>query len=161
MKIAYSGSHGTGKSTSVYLEAYNQKDVNQSKTVCAMNEVARDCPFPINLESTYISQLWIFNNQIVREIEMSHRYDIIICDRTTVDCLAYTKAYGLNELYEHTYGLCKGWVKTYDRILFKTIENNPYFHEDGIRDDCAEFRKNIQEIMLSLYDEFDVDIVLQ
>ncbi len=159
MKIAYSGSHGTGKTSCVYSESYNQKMMNPSKSVCAMNEVARDCPFNINLDSTYISQLWIFNNQIVREIELSHRYDILICDRTVVDCIAYSKAFGLNDLYEHTYGLCKGWISTYDRIIFNTIENNPFYHEDGKR--CTVLRKEVQDIMLSIYDELNVELVLK
>lgn len=160
-KIAYSGAHGTGKTSCVYSESFNQKSANPTKSVCAMNEVARDCPFQINLNSTYLSQLWIFTNQIVREIELANRYDIIICDRTVVDCIAYSKVFGLEDLYQHTYELCKGWICTYDCIIFNTIENNPYFFDDGTRCDCGETRKKVQEIMLSIYDELNVDLILK
>ena len=57
MKIAISGSHGTGKSSYVYKKAQEEKIENPTKRISIVSEVARDCPFPINKTATEQSQL--------------------------------------------------------------------------------------------------------
>jgi signal recognition particle GTPase len=56
MKIAFSGSHGTGKTTSVYKECLNYKR-NQNKDVAIITEIARQCFLPINQNAPIVSQL--------------------------------------------------------------------------------------------------------
>ena len=45
-------------------------------------------------------------------------------------------------------------MNTYDIIYFKTIENNDYLKKDGVRDDDLEYRKNIEDLLLSFYYEY-------
>ena len=60
VKIAFSGTQGTGKSFSAYQKVAELKLHNPTKSVVIVNELATDSPFPINNEATRDSQLWIF-----------------------------------------------------------------------------------------------------
>ena len=174
-KIAFSGSHGTGKTTSVFRVSHEYKMSHPELTVCPFNEVARECPMSINLKSTFESQMWIFTNQIAKEIEFCNRYDLVVCDRTVIDCLAYCKVFGMNALFEMLYHTGEDWVRTYDSIYFNTIEKNPYNFEDGKRMDSGEgvgegnliicsgndIRQQVEKELLSIYDDMDVDLIMQ
>ena len=113
MKIAFSGSHGTGKTFSAYNKVVELKLQNKNKNICILNELARESPFPINRETTENSQLWIFLNQISEELEMDTKYDIIVCDRTVVDVLAYSEYKGFDRFVKILYPLEQEWIHTY------------------------------------------------
>lgn len=152
MKIAFSGTHGTGKTTSVYEHAYKLKLKYPNKKIIVLTEVAAECPLPINTDAKYESQLWIFNTQIKREIELSSKYDIVICDRTIVDNLAYSKLNGFHDLYESTLKLAVNYIESYSHIKVKLLKNNDHLHEDGIRDaKNIKFREDVEKIMVDTY----------
>ena len=66
MKIAFIGSHGVGKTTLCYDLAARLKRLDLN--VDMVKEVARECPLPINRETTLESQAWIIHSQIAEEI---------------------------------------------------------------------------------------------
>jgi len=152
MKIAFSGTHGTGKTTSVFELATKFKKDNTDKTVGIIAETARRCPLPINKDSTEMSQLWIFAEQMKFEIEYCEWYDIVICDRSIIDSIAYTYVGGYYELANRKLETAKSFMNTYDKIIFKTIKSNNYIYDDGIRDSKdLDYRKKIEDKMLELY----------
>jgi cytidylate kinase len=57
MKIAFSGSHGTGKTTHVLKKAHELKLQYPNKSIDILSEVARKSYLPINQNSTKESQL--------------------------------------------------------------------------------------------------------
>ena len=69
--IAFSGAHGTGKTTAVYDLAAKLK--KNGVNVGIITETARECPFPVMSSGCHVppeySQLWIFNRQMQAEIE--------------------------------------------------------------------------------------------
>jgi len=154
MKIAFSGSHGTGKTFSAYNKVVELKLQNKNKSICILNELARESPFPINRETTENSQLWIFLNQISEELEMETKYDIIVCDRTVVDVLAYSEYRGFDRLVKMLYPLAKEWIQTYEQIYFNQIRTNQHNYVDNVRDTDEDFRNNIEDIMVKYYNEF-------
>lgn len=151
MKIAFSGSHGTGKTTSVFMECYELKKLY--KNVDILTETARESPLPINRDATSDSQLWIFCRQIEREISLGALNDAIVCDRTIVDICAYCFFTDRN-LFKNLFYLSKSYINTYDWVYFKTVENNNYLIEDGIRDTDRKFQNDIETKMVELYREF-------
>jgi thymidylate kinase len=152
MKISYTGTHGTGKSTSVLELARSMKIKNPNKSLYTLMENASLCPLPINQKGTELTQFWIFSDQLRREIELQCRFDIVICDRTIVDSIAYGKFLGYDDICESKFNLAKHFINTYDMIYFKTIEKNDYFFKDGVRDgDDKNYRKKVEEIMYDLY----------
>jgi thymidylate kinase len=151
--IAFSGSHGVGKSTACYLLAAQFKIAGISVSV--VDEIARECPLKINKDATELTQYWIMTTQIKREIEIMHRYDYIICDRSVFDPLAYAKT--LNIIQEEFYSLISNYIKKYYHLIYiLNPEGFNYQIDDGIRDMDKDFRYNVFLNLVNLYDNFDI-----
>lgn len=148
MKIAFSGSHGTGKTTNIFKKCYELK--KQYRNVDISIETARECPLSINRESSVEAQLWILTKQIESEIRLCTINDAIVCDRTVADVCAYSYFVDRN-LYELSLNICQFYINTYDWVYFKLIKNNPYLINDAIRDTDKEFQKNIENKILEIY----------
>lgn len=143
--IAFSGTHGTGKSTQAYALATQLKLAG--KNVILLDELARECPLAINKEASSDSHWWILCAQIKRELELKNKYEYIICDRTVIDTLAYARVLGMyigEELFI-TYA-----KNAYDKILY--LDHNAYNYQidDGIRDMDAIFREEVAEALMNL-----------
>ena len=106
-KISLTGTAGTGKSTDVFRIIPILKHTYPSKRVINLNENAAHSPYKINKETTFESQLWIFTNQIQSELKLQSMYDILVCDRTLVDAIAYSSYVGLKELSNSMFELSK------------------------------------------------------
>lgn len=153
IKYAFTGSHSTGKTTSVADLFFNQKVKHPTKQITIICDTARSCPLKINRNATQESQNWIFLNQMLREIEALERYDILITDRTVVDNIAYSKYLKFDRLVDSLIPLATFFISTYDRIFFKTIEKNNYLVDDGLRDCNKEYRQEIEDLMLNIYND--------
>ena len=150
-KIAYSGSHGTGKTFSVLDLAKEYKISSPNSSVGIIQEVARHCPLPINTESTDESELWILVEQMRLEIDYSTKYNIIICDRSVVDTIAYSRVRG-HKYASGMLNLISKYIDTYDKIIFKTIQNNNYQVDDGVRDMGHQFREDVESELIRIYE---------
>ena len=151
MKIAYSGTHGTGKTTKAFMKALEYKKTT-SFNLYVLQEVARRSPFNINKSASKSAQLWIFAEQLRQELELSLRYDLIICDRTVLDTLAYCKYLGYDDMVDQLKEVAFEHLTTYDKIIYSPIDDN-YFIEDGVRDMDKTFRNSVDTYLLELYKE--------
>jgi len=154
MKIGVSGSHGVGKSFLVYELATKYKLKYPNKEVTVITEIARKCPFKINKEATIETQIWMLSNQMKLEIEATNNCDIVITDRTIVDYLAYT-IYLNPEMYMILFNYIKWFVKTYDKIIFKSLKNNDYLIYDGKREIDKNYQKQIDNNLVNIYLELN------
>lgn len=154
MKIAYTGTHGTGKSTSAFRLSYEYKLLFPNSKILTFTDLQSENPFKINTESDENSQLWIFSKMIQKETTLSNVSDVLITDRSIVDVCAYTLYYEFMDLYDSFISFAKYYIKTYDKIIFKSEKNNNYaFDNNGLRDFVNyKFRSNIDEIMLCIYE---------
>ncbi len=160
--VAFSGAHGTGKTTAVYEMATNLKK-NQQTEVGVILEVARQCPYPIiskeSSTTTKESQLWIFTAQIQAEMNAQRRYGCVVSDRTIIDTIAYTAASGMYGLAYAMKALAGEYARTaYKEIHFRTINEHDYLVDDGIRNLNYDFRREVESAMLSLYSELGIKI---
>ena len=151
MKIAITGPHGTGKTTACYELAALLKR-KTAYTVGIFNEVARDCPFPINEAATIETFQWIFATQMARELEAEDNNDIVVCDRTLLDCVAYANYKFPTEarLYNRFTRKIE-WMDSYDIIYYHTPEEFPYLVEDGVREIDKEYQGTIDSLLRALY----------
>jgi len=158
LKIAYTGSHGTGKTTSMFEYAHKCKLEFPNKKVEVFHENAAKAPKGLfNKSGTEQSQLWIFTNQIRSEIELYSTYDILICDRTCFDSIAYTKYLGFDKLADKMFDLALEHLETYYMIYFKLIKNNDFLHNCEHRDVIdLGYRKTIETYLISLYEKAGV-----
>jgi energy-coupling factor transporter ATP-binding protein EcfA2 len=158
--IAFSGAHGTGKSTAVFEMAAAIKKENGGEVgiVC---EVARRCPLPVyqvGHATSRQAQLWIFAEQIRVEIEAVQRHDTVVGDRTIVDAIAYSSVAGFHDLAHGQLALARHHVGLYRRVIFRGIADNPYCSDDGFRHQDAELRREVEQRMLELYSQLDIKV---
>ncbi len=151
MKIAFIGTHGVGKTTLCYDLASRLK--RQDRVVDLVQEVARACPLPINRDTTIQAQAWILHSQIAHELAASAQEGIVICDRSVLDNYAYlVHQAGRRTEYD---ALVRAWVTTYDQLFKVPIITPPTF--DGRRDTSEAFQRDIDAMIDTLADEFEVN----
>ena len=148
MKIAFIGTHGVGKTTLCFDLAAHLKRLDY--TVDLVKEVARDCPLPINRDTTYDAQSWILHTQIARELASAGRHEIVICDRSVLDNYAYLvnkigRRREMDPLIVH-------WLTTYNALIKVPIWKAPSF--DGVRDVGLEFQREIDHTLETLIADF-------
>ena len=149
MKIGIMGTHGAGNTIFALSMAVNLKKKHPAENVGMLTEVARQCPFPINENTTRDSQLWIFHMQIPAEIEMLAKNEILVCDRTILDSLAYAQWTGFADLVDAYLPLAIDWIDTYDEIYWMRPGGGP-LADDGFRSIDPDFQKEIDQIFADL-----------
>jgi thymidylate kinase len=151
LKVAFIGTHGVGKTTLCYDLAAHLKRLDFS--VDLVKEVARDCPLPINRDTTLEAQSWILHTQIAREIAAADKYGAVICDRSVLDNYAYlVHQVGRVASMEP---VIANWLSTYSLLVKVPIWEAPRF--DGTRDLSETFQVEIDHIIHDLVGSFDVD----
>ena len=154
MKIAIIGTHSTGKTTLGRMLAEKLKELRYE--VNYLNELARECPFPINEATSFEAQKWILDNQFRLEEEMHSTNGFLICDRATLDNFAYMKrvSKGLDiRSYEKK---AAEHMSSYD-FVFKTKKLNLEAEKDGIRSVNDEFRNEIDNLISKLLKKHKID----
>jgi thymidylate kinase len=144
MKIAFIGTHGVGKTTLCYdlAAALKRRDL----TVELVREVARECPLPINRDTTLKAQAWILHTQIAWELQAEAKADVVVCDRAVLDNFCYLKRASSGEPAERILeSLVHAWTKTYDFLFRVPIIGDPRF--DGVRDTDRSFQHEIDDLI--------------
>lgn len=142
MKVAFIGTHGVGKTTLCYdlAAALKKRDL----TVELVREVARECPLPINQETTLKAQAWILHTQIAWELQAEAKADVVFCDRAVLDNFCYMRRAFTGVPSEAVLeGLARSWTTTYDALFKVPIVGDPRF--DGVRDTDLAFQREIDE----------------
>lgn len=151
--VAYSGTHGTGKTTAVLRCALDLKLAHPGKTIGLVSEVARSCPWPINRQSTAQGQAWIFSTHLRAELEAARANDIVVSDRTVMDAIAYTRVLGYHDLAAAMLAMARVHAPIYQRIVF-LAPDNAYCFADGKRcHDDAAFRSAVNDELIAIYKE--------
>ena len=152
--ISYSGTHGTGKTTSAAQTFKDMKILHPGKSVCLMHDLEAECPYPINKNGSQATQEWLFVNQIRQELSKLARFDIVVTDRTIVDIIGYTYALGYESLAFAMLQYAGSHMYVYKKIYFKHIAFNQFCYADGIRDATDDvFRRQVEEFIRIQYDQ--------
>lgn len=148
MKVAFIGTHGVGKTALCFGLAAHLKRIDIP--VGLVQEVARDCPMPINLDTTLYAQAWILHTQIAREIAAAERNRAVVCDRSVLDNYAYLvhRVGRRRELGP----LVEDWLKTYTLLVKVPIWQRPRY--DGVRATDISFQKEIDSEVERLLAEY-------
>ena len=137
MKVAFIGTHGVGKSALCFALAAHLKRIDIP--VGLVQEVARDCPMPINRETTLAAQSWILHTQIAREIAAAEKNQAVVCDRSVLDNYAYlVHRVGRRKSLDP---LVREWLSGYTLLVKVPIWQRPRF--DGVRATDVDFQREI------------------
>ena len=151
MKIAFIGSHGVGKTTLCFDVASRIKRLDMG--VDLVKEVARNCPLPINRDTTLEAQAWILHTQVAEEIAAVSKNEVVISDRSVLDNYAYlVHQVGRRAEYDE---LVRKWMDSYDGLFKVPILQAPSF--DGTRDVSGAFQYEIDAVIDELLEEFQVE----
>ena len=144
MKIAFIGTHGVGKTTLCYDLAASLK--RRDVSVELVREVARDCPLPINRETTVRAQAWILHTQIAWELQAEEKAEAVVCDRAVVDNFCYLKRAATGDPAEKVLeALVRAWMPSYGLLVKVPVVADPRY--DGVRDTDVAFQHEIDEML--------------
>jgi len=156
MKIAFIGTHGVGKTTLCYdlAAALKRRDL----TVELVREVARECPLPINRDTTVKAQAWILHTQIAWELQAEAKAEVVVCDRAVLDNYCYLRRAAPGEPHVKVLEeLVRAWLPSYDALFRVPIVGDPSF--DGVRDTDLAFQHDIDALLLATLEEWAVPFV--
>lgn len=128
LKIGIMGAHGAGKTT--YAKKIAKKLL------------------PLNRKTTVIAQMWLYHCQMTREIEMASIFDILVCDRTTLDTVVYAQHAGFGEFVGKYLYTSLEWLDTYDFLYWMQPAFTPV--ADGFRDTDPAFQDAIDAIFMDI-----------
>ncbi len=163
MKIAISGSHGTGKSTLLQLleakGSLGELSVLQEVPRALCSRV-KDPAFFHRRHNNLTRQLLLIAAQVAEEAMMVTAPTVVV-DRTVVDHWAYT----LSLLSESDVAapeasevqrLVREWAGTYDHIFYLPIEFD--LAVDDVREEDLEFQREIDELLRAEYRRLSIPV---
>lgn len=168
MKIAFAGTHVTGKTTLlmdylqyIHMETENGHDMHSFGyiTGIARNIIARG--YPLNKDGNVDSYINYINDQLEAEKRMTN-FDDFISDRTLLDPLAYSlvnKSLPRPYIPDYLISMIKNiWLiekNRYDLYVYFPIEF-PMSGIDDIHPSDKEYRERIDKKIYSLLKEHNV-----
>lgn len=148
MKIAIIGTHGIGKTTLSFSIAHHLKEKGINLKV--IQEVARECPYPINEGMTKAAALWIFHEHSKKELDALVNHKVIISDRSIIDSLIYAKYFQIN-INSHLEKYAKGLLSEYDKLIF--VRPDIPLQGDGIRSENFDFQIGIDKLFCNILED--------
>lgn len=156
-KIGIMGAHGTGKSRLMLNLAQYFKNEFPDQEIGVLSGVSRKSPFrPSNSTTNLANQQYIFSEQIRQELLYSKTNDIVICDRTIFDNLAYSWYAGFDEWLHAALPLATEWGKTYDRFYFVRPDNKYAIADDGRRITDKQCQNQIDAFLAELIETYSL-----
>jgi len=164
IKIAIIGTMGSGKTT--LLSKIGNEFKDRGKSVKIVEEVARTSPWAINEEADFMSQRWVFHQQLLKELEAEYKNpDIILYDRCLIDNLTYFERlyrphepFPISE-YLQIFEIVRLWSQKYDHIIRMPL-NVDWLKEDGVRSVNVDFAQDIDNIINTFMKEFKLNNVV-
>ena len=160
--IARSGAHGSGKTVAALRHTADMMCSYPSLRIELITGIARKCPLPINKQSTGDGQLWIFCELAKEMMARLKTCDIILCDRSIFDVIAYTVV-GAKDLQTASWML--DFVKTnknlYSQVIYHPANKFEFCHDDGLRETDVHFRYEVDRWLQRFYGEYDISIIEQ
>jgi hypothetical protein len=108
-------------------------------------EVIRFNPLGLNEGATPEAQLWVLMAQVQQELELAHRAEVLVTDRSVVDNFAYYLRVTAGEDPFGVEPLIRHWAATYD--LSVRLLPDIDLLADGVRSTSDAFREEIEAIL--------------
>jgi predicted ATPase len=154
--IAVEGSHGTGKTTLVH--ALMARLTEEHMHAAVVEDGARSSPLVEDAvmhsegEIDLATELHIMSSQLAREQELARHHELIVCDKSVLSVLAYTRLFladrltaGDVELFEAMVVLAQCYGRRYDGVFLLgdlydlDTTPDPYrLRDPGVRERAAE-----------------------
>jgi nicotinamide riboside kinase len=162
-KIWISGGPGVGKTALIHglIGELKWRD----KTVEWIDEVIRDCPFPIDKGADFKTEMWIIEHQHYRELQkLKHMPQFVLCDRGMLDQAVYgTMLFDGKKMSEKEYNIILTtvleWMKTYDFGIVASPSDKE-ITTDGFRATNKDYQWEMHNYFLSVLNALGADYVV-
>lgn len=159
MRIGFTGSHGTGK-TSTSIELTRRAQFKNYVTIPSTAREAAEAGYGINRDADELSQYMVLMARIVGE-ELDAEGLMYISDRTPVDSLAYTD-YQMDKVWmnrnpyywKQCYRITRWHMRKYDHVFYFPITFP--IEKDGVRDGSVNYQKDIDRRVRKLLKEMEI-----
>jgi nicotinamide riboside kinase len=164
MKIAFAGTHGTGKTTLLdqLKEIYSNNDSFGYITGIARKIIKKG--YPLNAEANTESYIHYINDQLIAESNISD-YKLFISDRTLLDPLAYAltnRELPRPYIQDYFIDMIKNiWLlekERYDLYIYFPIEFPLVYN--GVSPLDEEYRKAVDRMIHRLLKEYSINFVI-
>jgi len=162
-KIWVSGGPGVGKTALIHglIGELKWRD----KTVEWIDEVIRDCPFPIDKGADFKTEMWVIEHQHYREIQkLKHMPQFLLCDRGMLDQAVYsTMLFDGKKMTEKEYNIVLrtilDWIKTYDfGIVVSPTEKE--ITTDGFRATNKDYQWEMHNYFIGVLDALGANYIV-
>ncbi len=137
----------------------------RDKTVEWIDEVIRDCPFPIDKNADFKTEMWIVEHQHYRELQkLKHMPDFLLCDRSMLDQAVYgTMLFQNKKMSEAEYRVLMRtvveWMHTYDfGILVSPHERA--ITSDGFRATDKSYQWEMHNLFMDVLNALKADYIV-
>jgi len=146
IKIAFIGSHGTGKSSAASHLGAVLKQNNPAKSIKIIEENVREVSRLVGGKiNTPEFQKLCMVQHLTQEFSAEQLYDVVICDRSAVDTLIYGLVYNL-KLPSEYFSLAINHLNTFHKIYFVRPDSpGAYIANDNFRDTNIEIRAEVDK----------------
>jgi len=156
MKIGFTGSHSTGKTTLVNV-LMSSHYFNDYKLDTNVTRWIKEIGFNINKDGESIGQELI----MIRRVAYLFAYDNILSDRSVIDVLAYTESgYDLGKIDANAYNRIKSLFQRsyneYNHIFYLSPEFG--IVDDGVRLTDISYQNEIDDRIKSIIKRFDIKV---
>lgn len=153
-KIALVGAQSSGKTTALHY-VFTQLKLEGYSNVAIMDEPAQDCPYPINKDADFKTQMWILLSTILQEQKLCAKWDVVITDRSVIDGLMYFR-YIIDHCnpadrerlvaeYTTLKTIADAWIERAPYTMIYFLEPLPIYG-DADRPNDAVFQKEVFQI---------------
>jgi len=156
--IAFAGIHSSGKTAGVLemVSELKKRSINAWFVV----DVARTVRLPLNEKGNWLTQEVIAHRMAVQLLEAASKHDVVITDRTLLDCLAYNLAAGTpedSEEHQRIKRFIYDFTNTYNPVVFQLMTGLGV-HADGVRSLNEDFYQKSLDFFNKIYNEAEEDL---
>jgi len=154
--ISFAGVHSSGKTTGVFelVSVLRKNGIN----AWPVTDVARTARLPrgfsLNNEGTWVTQEIIAHRMCVQLLESAVKYEVVVTDRTPLDCLAYALSCGTKKddieyirLKETVYN----FVRAHCQVVYQLIGNSEELKNDGVRSNDLDYFNCVSDNFMDVY----------
>ncbi len=166
-KITYKGwiTGGPGVGKTALLHGLVGELKWRDKTVEWIDEVIRECPFPIDKEAGFKTQMWVTEHQHYHELQkLKHMPQFLLCDRSMLDQAVYsTMLFQNSKMSESEYKVVMkvvtDWMNTYDfGILVGPSDKE--ITSDGFRATDKKFQLEMHNFFVEILNSLNADYIV-
>lgn len=157
--IAFGGIHSSGKTTGVFEMVAEMKKLGIN--AWPIVDVARTARLPINEKGSWVTQEVIAHRMGVQLLEAAAKHEVVVSDRTMLDCLAYGLAIDMKEdspEYIRLKSLVYNFTRAHNSLVYQLMSCTKDLKADGTRSLNTDYYEKSMAFFNKIYNQAKEDM---